>query len=275
VGALLAGGVAWVSAAGAGASCLLVPGDFDDNGAATVVDVQCHVLGVLADIAGEPDPSCLEWPHEAFDLDCSGEVTVADVQLTILIVLAGPGGWAPQIDADGDLCADACGCAPSPEICDGIDNDCDGVIPEDELDLDWDNFAPCDGDCDDSDPLAYPGKTEVLDGIDNDCDGLVDDLSTKDADGDGWSPADGDCCDTKDDCTDPSRVNPGAFEVVGNYVDDDCDPATPDAVPAEPCSAVALYAPSTGLDLAHAMDLCQVTSPAAPLPDRKWGLLSA
>ena len=71
----------------------------------------------------------------------------------------------------------------APEVCDGADNDCDGLVPEDEFDLDQDGLASCDGDCDDSNPTAFPGNPEVPgDGIDNDCDGEVDNV---DADGDG------------------------------------------------------------------------------------------
>ena len=41
--------------------------------------------------------------------------------------------------------------------------------------VDVDGDGSCsDVDCDDSEPLAYPGATEVCDGIDNNCDGQVD-----------------------------------------------------------------------------------------------------
>lgn len=43
-------------------------------------------------------------------------------------------------------------------------------------DADNDNFSPAQGDCDDDEPLAYPGNEEVCgDRIDNDCNGLYDD----------------------------------------------------------------------------------------------------
>jgi len=44
-----------------------------------------------------------------------------------------------------------------------------------DADLDGHEDAGCGGDdCDDLDPLAYPGAPELCDGVDNDCDGAVD-----------------------------------------------------------------------------------------------------
>ncbi len=52
----------------------------------------------------------------------------------------------------------------------------DTGIPLSTEDADGDSFSPAQGDCDDDDPLAYPGNEEVCgDRIDNDCNGLYDD----------------------------------------------------------------------------------------------------
>ena len=42
-------------------------------------------------------------------------------------------------------------------------------------------------------------------------------------DGDGWTTCDNDCCDSPFECPSPALVNPGALEIGGNLVDDDCD----------------------------------------------------
>lgn len=58
---------------------------------------------------------------------------------------------------------------PTEEICDGEDNNCDGMI--DNGDADQDGYDVC-ADCNDNSPSQYPGAEEISgDDIDQDCDG--------------------------------------------------------------------------------------------------------
>ncbi|MCO4771522.1 MAG: FG-GAP repeat protein, partial [Deltaproteobacteria bacterium] len=102
---------------------------------------------------------------------------------------------------------------------DGVDNDCNGLIDDNDLD-DADGDGICeDLDCNDDDPDIAPGLDEICDGIDQDCDEEIDEGF--DVDADGVTSCGGDCNDEDD------AVFPGATEVCDGE-DTDCD-GTPDS----------------------------------------------
>jgi hypothetical protein len=156
------------------------------------------------------------------------------------------------------------------EICDGVDQDCDGVA-DDGLatvaawpDADGDGYgdpaaegefcAVPEGwvqdasDCDDTDAQVSPDALEACNGYDDDCDGLVDDDDPvvsgattwwADVDADGYgsleAPPIGSCeqplgyVQGADDCDDADdAIHPGATEICLDLVDQDCDGFTDD-----------------------------------------------
>ena len=96
----------------------------------------------------------------------------------------------------------------------GIDDNCNDMVDEDR-DGDADGVRTCDGDCDDDDPLVFPGAEELCDGLDNNCNGVRDD--NRDFDGDGQFPCGGDCNNHDAD------VHPGAIGVCEPGLDSNCD----------------------------------------------------
>ncbi|MDP2305729.1 MAG: MopE-related protein [Pseudomonadota bacterium] len=116
------------------------------------------------------------------------------------------------------------------------DYNCDGSVGY--LDADADGFAAC-AECNDSDGAVFPDAVEFAgDTVDQNCDGT--EVCFVDADDDGYRPdatsllssgniaCDGSgealATDPVDDCDDADpAVNPGASDVAGDGIDQDCD----------------------------------------------------
>lgn len=195
------------------------------------------------------------------DDDCDGLVDDADVG-----DVSGRSTWYLDADADGwgststvDACVAPDGYTASSgdcddtqpaiypgatEVCDGLDNDCDGTIDDPDAsdatawyaDQDNDGYGDstrveiaCDapdgyvvsaGDCQPTDARTYPGapETDCTDPNDYNCDGVV---VYADDDGDGWAAC-VDCDDTN------AGVSPSEAERC-DAIDNDCDGVTDEA----------------------------------------------
>jgi len=172
----------------------------------------------------------------------------------------GPNALDRDLDGDGVFLATDCDDQDASVfpgaielVADGVDQNCDGmedcyldvdldgdggvdaiVISADVLDCSGAGVAPTSQDCDDFDALVYSGAVELpADGVDSDCDGS--ETCFVDLDGDGFGTF-SELTTISLDCTSPgasawssdcndilASAYPGATEVAGNGIDEDCD----------------------------------------------------
>jgi hypothetical protein len=206
------------------------------------------------------------------DDDCSGSIDDGFALLTWYSDHDGDGRGSPlhtvlscfppaDYVAGGDDCDDTDSSihGDMAELCDTKDNDCDGVIDEDLVDitfyrdLDGDGYgtdmdtatacSPPSGyvfeaeDCDDADSDIRPGRTEACNGIDDNCDDVIDEGWPTyefylDDDGDSYGAGDAvAACEAPEsyvldgsDCDDANdMVHPGIFADCEDDGDEDCD----------------------------------------------------
>jgi len=246
------------------------PAGFVEN-ALDCEDFDPHVSPFALEMCDGEDNDCNGIIDEDTAVDASEWYRDADgdgwgSELMTTVSCSMPGGFTDNTEDcdDGSALISPSGV----EVCNGLDDNCDGAVDEGfEVDtyyrdadgdtygdttepivscMDVPGYSSTDGDCDDSEYWSNPGLSELCDEIDNDCDGIVDEELVytdfvPDADGDGFGDSDGpvitDCAppsghviDTTDCDDGNASVNPASVESC-NGLDDNCDGTIDEEMP--------------------------------------------
>ena len=258
-----------------------IDSDSDGHGTDSQTMVACSLPEGYSDLNDDCDDSnedvYLDAPEicDEVDNDCDGAIDDADDNL----IQASASNWYNDTDGDGfgddadmveqceapagyiaqDGDCDDTSAAINPdalEVCDGVDQDCDGVVDDKAVDGvpfyydgDGDGYGSmasmiaCEAssgfvanmdDCDDEDASINPGAVEVCDEIDQNCSGDENDATDattwySDADGDGY----GDLNMPMNSC-----IEPAGYVADSTDCDDTSAQAYPDSTNVEVCDGV-------------------------------------
>jgi hypothetical protein len=220
--------------------CEIFYGDFDGDGYGDALDSACWCgpsdthPALLGDDCDDADPlfnpGIVDTPYDALDTDCAGDDDF-DADGDGYAALGYAGEATLGVPGTGELSATDCDDfdvlihPEADELCDLIDNNCDGLTDGDDAidrvvwyaDADEDGFGDeaitilaCSSDiyvdntddCEDNDSAIHPGADEFCDEVDQDCDGDLA-ASFSDADGDGLP-----------DCIDPPLISDVAASML-------------------------------------------------------------
>ena len=232
------------------------------NVALVVLAICVGVGTIMAVKADDFEYDCDISQHKHFYIDEDGDF-FGDSSATSTFACSAPENYiANNLDCDDTNANIKPGVV---EICDGVDNNCDGNINEGlatstyfrdadgdgygdaSSTMDWcalpEGYVSRNQDCDDSNASTSPEVEEICDdGIDNNCNGEVDENCEEptattttyylDSDGDGYGNPTYSISSTTQslgyvedntDCNDGyASINPGATEVCGDGIDNDC-----------------------------------------------------
>jgi len=207
--------------------------------------------GFVDELTGEECDDANETPHDGCETSCEPSCTPESDDCD-------DGDPCNGVESCGE---DFACTSTEPLDCDDENpctaDSCDAVLGcrSELIDGDGDGQAPtslgvCGTDCNDDDPAVHDGAADFCDGVDNDCDESIDEDGTatwwQDCDDDGYAslgaatresctkPTEATSCAggdwvtvnpaTSDDCNDGNAaIRPGATEVVGDQIDQDCN----------------------------------------------------